>query len=139
MTGRTSLGRIRKNPAQRFTRRIVAFSGERGAGLIESLIAVTIVGVALVTFLAAFSTGSMAVTTIDKHVTAENLARAQVEDIMGQTYAASYSTLTEPTGYTISVTVSAVNGRDQNQMQKITITVSYDNETMTVEAYKVNR
>lgn len=107
--------------------------------MIESLIAVAIVGIALVAFLAAMSTGSMAVGVTDRHVTAENLARTQMEDVMGQAYAASYSTIAVPTGYSIGVAVSDVGGRDQNEIQKVTVQVSYDTDSVTLETYRVNR
>jgi type II secretory pathway pseudopilin PulG len=125
--------------ARRIPRRAAGASGERGVGLVESLIAVAILGVALVAFLAAFSTGSMAVGAADRHVTAENLARTQMENVMGQAYAASYVTITEPAGYSITITVSSVDGRDQNEIQKITVEVTYDGGTETLETYKVNR
>ena len=130
---------IRKSVLQRISKGMVAFSDQRGAGLVESLLAVAIVGITLVAFLAALSTGSMAVRTTDKHVTAENLARSQMEDIMGKAYAASYGTIAEPDGYDISITIASVDGRDQNEIQKINVEVTYDDDTITLETYKVSR
>jgi len=124
---------------RRLLARRVALSDEEGVGLVESLLAVAIVGVALVAFLAAMSTGSMAVATADQRVTAESLARTQMENALGQTYAPSYSAVAEPAGYTITITVSGVGGRDQDEIQKITVEVDYDGNTVTVVAYKVNR
>ncbi len=131
--------RARRNVIRRLLERGPDLSDEKGVGLVESLLAVAIVGVALVAFLAAMSTGSMAVATADKRVTAENLAWSQMEDSLGQSYAASYSTITEPAGYAITVTISGVDGRDQNEIQKITVDVDYDGGTVSAEAFKVSR
>ena len=139
MTEGSSRERKWENVVRRMLGKARALSDERGVGLVESLIAVAIVGIALVVFLAALSTGSMAVGTSKRNVTAENLARSQMEDVKGQTYAASYSTMTEPEGYDITITVSDVNGRDQNEIQKITVEVSYEGDAVTVEDYKVDR
>ncbi len=131
--------RAQRNVIRRLLWRGPALSDEKGVGLVESLLAVAIVGVALVAFLAAMSTGSMAVATADRRVTAENLAWSQMEDTLGQAYAASYSTITEPAGYAIAITVSGVDGRDQNEIQKITVEVDHDGGAVTAEAFKVNR
>lgn len=131
--------RAQRNVIRRLLERGPALSDEKGVGLVESLLAVAIVGVALVAFLAAMSTGSMAVATADKRVTAENLAWSQMENSLGQVYAASYSTITEPSGYAIAITVSGVDGRDQNEIQKITVGVGYVGGTVSAEAFKVNR
>lgn len=131
--------RAQRNVIRRLLERGPALSDEKGVGLVESLLAVAIVGVALVAFLAAMSTGSMAVATADKRVTAENLAWSQMENSLGQAYAASYSTITEPSGYAIAITVSGVDGRDQNEIQKLTVGVGYDSGTVSAEAFKVNR
>ncbi len=53
--------------------------GEEGVGLVETLIAVGILGLALTVLLAAVSTGSLAVSRTEERVAAENLARSQLE------------------------------------------------------------
>lgn len=124
-------------------KRRIAFSGERGVGLVESLIAAAIVGIALTALVAALSTGSIAVQRTDKRVTAENLAGAQLEYTKGQAYRiapASYDTITPlPASYAISAQASSISGRDTD-MQKITVTVSYNGDTVLVmEDFKMNR
>jgi len=125
---------------QRLWNRIRVFSDERGVSLAESLIAVAVVGTALTALLAGLSTGSLAVQGMDKRVTAENLARSQMEYIQGQTYSSSYETMASlPDGYSITVVVSAVSGRNQNEIQKIKVTVSYNDDTVEVEDFRTNR
>ncbi|MCZ6789995.1 MAG: hypothetical protein O7D33_08710 [Chloroflexi bacterium] len=117
--------------------------GEKGASLVESLIAVAIMAIAVTAFLAAFSTGSLAVRKLDKGVTAETLARSQLEYTKSQVYdvaPASYDTLTPvPAGYSISSNATSIGGRDAN-IQKITVTVSRDGEVaLVLEEFKLNR
>ncbi len=126
--------------SQRLKRRRAWVQGERGAGLVEALIAVAILGLAVVVFLAALSTGSIAVRSADELATAQSLARAQLEDIKASPYDAdTYPTITSPDGYTISVDVDPIPGADYN-IRKITVTVSREGENLlTVEGFKVNR
>jgi len=128
---------------QRMWQRRMSFSDERGAGLVESLVAVAIVGMALTSLVATLSAGSFAVHRTDKRVTAENLARAQLEYSKGQTYRvapASYDTMAPlPAGYSVSAEASSIGGRDAD-LQKITVTVSYNGDTLLVmEGFKMKR
>lgn len=115
-------------------------SGERGISLAEVLVAVAIVGIALTALLSALSTGSLAVGRTDKQVTAENLARAQLEYTKGKAYSTSYEPLSPlPSGYSISIGVSSISGHDAN-IQKITVTIGYNGATVLVmEDFKTNR
>ncbi len=118
-------------------------SGERGAGLVESLIALAILAIAVTPFLAAFSTGSLAVGKADRQVTAEILARSQTEYTKSQAYVvapASYNIITPlPAGYSISSNATSASGRDTN-IQKITVTVQHDGKDLVVlEDFKLNR
>jgi len=128
---------------QRMWMRRIAFSDERGVSLVESLIAVTIVGIALTALVATLSTGSIAVQRSDKRVTAENLARAQLEYTKGQAYRiapALYDSIAPlPAGYSISAEASSISGRDAD-IQKITVTVSYNGDSVLVmEDFKMDR
>ena len=118
-------------------------SSEKGASLVEALIAVAIVAIAVIPFLAAFSTGSLAVGKADRQVTAENLGRSQMEYTKSQSYAvapASYDIITPlPASYSVSSDATAVSGRDAN-IQKITVTVQHDGKVLVVlEDFKLNR
>ena len=113
--------------------------GEKGIALVESLIAVAILGTAVVTFITSLSTGSLAIRETDQEVVAQSLARTQLEYIKGLPYATSYPAVAAPPGYTISVSVAAVPGANAN-IQKVTANISRDGElTMTIKDYKVNR
>lgn len=119
-----------------------AFRGEAGVGLAEVLVAVAILGVTLVAFLAALSTGSAGVATTEERVTAQNLARSQLEytkSLPYQSAPASYATVTPPSGYSISTQAAAIAGAD-SAIQEITVTVSRGSKTLaTVTDYKVDR
>jgi Tfp pilus assembly protein PilV len=116
--------------------------GQAGVGLVETLIAVAILSVTLVALLAAISTGSRGVAITEERVTAENLARSQMEYAKSEPYLtapASYATVTPPAGYTVSAEATSIPGGD-SFIQKITVTVARDGVTLlTVEDYKVDR
>lgn len=116
-------------------------SHEQGAGLAETLISVAIASIAITALVAALSTGSMAIQRSDERITAENLARTQMEDIKGQTYSSSgvYSIITAPDGYSISTTTSAIDSRDISEIQKVTVTVTYGTDSFILETYKADR
>jgi type II secretory pathway pseudopilin PulG len=118
-------------------------SGEEGVGLVETLIAVGILGLALTVLLAAVSTGSLAVSRTEERVTAENLARSQLEYTKSQGYLtppASYLTVTpSPGGYGVAVDAASIPNTN-SAIEKITVTVSRDGrELLVVEDYKVDR
>ena len=115
---------------------------EKGLGLVESLAAVAILGVAVVAFVAALSTGSLAVREGDQEAVAQSLARTQLEYVKSYTYdpeATTYPAVDTPEGYTVSVEVSSIPDTDTD-IQKITVTISRDgDDILIVEDYKVNR
>ena len=117
-------------------------SSEEGAGLVEVLVAIGITGIAIVGLLAGVSTGSLGVSTTDERVSAENLARSQLELTKSQTFdpvPAAYPTVPPPSGYTVGVSAQDISGGD-SAIQLITVTVSRGAETLTVlEGYKVDR
>jgi Tfp pilus assembly protein PilV len=134
---RTTLAKVRRLP------RRAALGGEHGIGLVEALISVAILGLALTALLSAVSTGSMAVSRTDERVTAENLARSQLEYTKSQPYQAlpaSYATVTpSPDDYGVTVTAEPVPGGDDS-IEKITVTVTRNGkDLLVVEDYKVER
>jgi len=122
--------------------KLKVFMDEEGLTIVESLIAVAIVGVALVAFAVALSTGSLAVWESDQEVTVQSLARTQMEYIKGYPYdpdATTYPTVNATDNYSISVAVTSVPDTDTN-IQKVTANISRDGQVLlTVEDYKVNR
>jgi Tfp pilus assembly protein PilV len=119
-----------------------AVLGQRGAGLVEVLVAIGITGIAIVALLAALSTGSIGVSTANERASAENLARSQLEFTKSQAFdplPATYATVTPPAGYAVSVDAQAIAEGD-SAVQLITVTVTRGPDTLTVlEGYKVDR
>jgi len=109
---------------------------------VETLMAVAVLGTAVVAFAAALSAGSIAVGEHDRQAAAQGLAQSQMEYTQSCTYdpaAATYPLLNAPLGYSIDVGVSPVPGADVD-IQKITVIVNREGEEMIkVEDYKVNR
>jgi hypothetical protein len=117
---------------------------EKGIGLAESLVAVAILGTAIVALTVALSAGSLAVNTSGHEVRLQSLAQSQLDYTKSCPYvvgATTYPTvdISLPDGYSISVTASGIPEGDEN-IQKITATVYVNGEDMmTVEDLKVNR
>ncbi len=113
---------------------------EKGASLIEALVALAILGFIGVAFLGALATSSSTRLIADEHVSARIIAESQIEDIKKQTFAFSYDPSPIPPGYPgYSATVDVESMRNGN-IQKITVSVRHRNKTITtLESYKVNR
>jgi len=115
---------------------------EKGIALVESLVAVAILGTTVVTLIISLATGSIAIRETDEEVVVQSLARTQLEYIKGYTYdpnATTYPTVSTPSGYTISVSVSSTPDADPD-IQKVTANISREgNLILTIEDYKVNR
>ena len=135
-----------------------AFVDERGESLAEILVSVAIMAVVITAFLAALSTGVCNVAIVRKRVTAENLARAQLEHIKNHAYitgTTSYPIVEQPEYYATTINISYwdkaeetfttdpnadLEGCEGCGMQWITVTVSYDGKPVfTVADYKLNR
>jgi len=128
-------------------RRLLAWMKKRaqdqmGLGLVETLVAVAILGTSVVAFVVALSAGSIAVGQQDEEVVAQGLVQTQLEYVKSCAYdagASTYPAEAAPEGYTISVNVSSVPNTDDD-IQKITVSILRDGENiLTVEDYKVNR
>lgn len=128
---------------------------ERGLTLIETLMALAILGIIAVAFLSGLATTSKATFIVDERATAENLARSQMEYAKSQSYInyanpdhGNYGLIATPTGYSVHITVVPIDpdsgqplpsGQDKG-IQKITVTVKHGSKSvLTVEDYKVDR
>jgi Tfp pilus assembly protein PilV len=117
-------------------------NSQKGIGLVEALVAVAILGTAVVAFIAALSAGSLSVGEQNRETVAQGMAQTQMEYTKHENYnpsAATYPVLAVPDTYSVSVDVSAVPGSDEN-IQKITVTVLKDGTNIfTISDYKVKR
>lgn len=115
-----------------------------GISLLESLVAVGVLGLIGAGFLSALSTGSRSTATLDQYVTAENLARSQLEKIKNAPYdgtAPYYDAyqVTPPGGYAITFAVTYPQSPDTN-IQEIKVTTSVAGKTLlVVSGFKENR
>jgi type II secretory pathway pseudopilin PulG len=118
------------------------FFNEAGIGLVESLVAIAILGVGVTAFLTDLSAGSMAVKTQNESVTARGLAQNQMEIVKAAPYdftGTSYTPITAPSGYAVTLSIDS-NLYSNEDIQKIAITVEHDNNVIiTLEDYKVDR
>ena len=115
---------------------------EKGFMLVEALVAVAVMGTAVVALLAALSTSSIAVTLVEERVTTDGIARSQLEytqSLPFQVAPATYSSITPPARYSVTAEAFPVIGADDD-LQRIVITVFHEGVwVLTTEAYKMNR
>jgi len=129
------------------------FAGERGESLVETVVSLGIMAIVITAFLTLISTGAFSVARVRGRVTAENLARAQLEYIKNHDYvegATSYPVV-EHSGEDCSVTIDVSywysstgaftsNPLDDSGMQWVTVTVSCDGEALfTIGNYKAKQ
>jgi type II secretory pathway pseudopilin PulG len=122
--------------------KILINRGEKGMTLVESLVAIAMLGGGVLTLVLALSSGALALQENDQESIAQGLARTQLEYVKNYTYnpgATSYPIVSAPEGYSIAVGVTIVPDTNSN-IQKITASVIRDGVIiMTAEDYKVNR
>ena len=132
---------------------------EKGSSLIETLVALAIMGIVAVTLLMGMSTAFMAGAVSEERVAAETLAKSQLEFIKIQDYitAADYDPddalkcyapidicddLVEQ-GYTILINPPQTvisPGADGYELQSVTVVVRHNgDETLTTSYYKLGR
>jgi len=120
--------------------------GELGVTLIETLVALAILGVIGAAFLGGLTTASRATTITDERATAESLVRSEMEYVESYAYqydATAYPVnpgLTIPEGWNLlQPSVEPVHATDDG-LQKVTVTAERNGVTvLSVEMYKVDR
>ena len=129
-----------KRPINRFS---LTRMRQAGFGLVESLLAVAILGSTVFMLLNGLSTGAISVGILQEDIVAENLGRTQLEytkSLPFNTAPFSYDSVeTVPEGYSVTADAIPVSSRDVN-VQKLIITVYHGFKTVYVlEGFKVNR
>ena len=144
-----------RNTAGRFLRVTKKLRGnETGVSLIETLVALAVLGLIAVAFLGGLATFARATLIADEQATAESLARTEMEHIKSQEYIdyadpghEEYGLVVAPVSYSVEITTVPINldtgqpllSGDQG-IQKITVTVIRNEKVvLTIEDYKVDR
>lgn len=115
--------------------------------MIETLIALAILGIVAAAFLSGLTTTAKGTIIADEQATAESLARSQIEWAKKATYvysATEYSAASVPDGkdyadYSATIDAEALNSPDDG-LQRITVTINHlDKELIKLTGYKVDR
>lgn len=116
---------------------------QEGFGLVESLLAVAILGSAVYMFIGGMYTGTVSIGRLEQKNTAENLARTQFEYTKSAGYRIpphTYQSIDSvPENYAVTSEAYVVPGKDTT-IEKIVVTVYRDGTSVYVlEGYKVWR
>jgi type II secretory pathway pseudopilin PulG len=126
---------------------------ERGLALTEALVTMAITGMVIAAFLFSMSTTSKAVIISQRLVTAENLAKSQIEYLRSQPYDEAhdppqYGGLPAgdiPDGFTVVTISERLDPKGDglttdDGLQKLTVVVNYDGaEAFRLEDYRMKR
>jgi prepilin-type N-terminal cleavage/methylation domain-containing protein len=124
---------------------------QSGFAMLEVLVSLALVGIVVAGILSALATSSRATITNDVQTTAQNLAECQMEYMQSQPYdddvghdPPTYPVLADvPVGYNVNCDAVRLDPEgdgsdDDDGLQKITVSVNYNNITATIiEAYRV--
>ncbi len=119
---------------------------EKGIALLETLVALAIVGVVAVTFLGGVGTATKATVISNEQATAESLVRSEIEYVRKSAYqydASVYAVdpaLTIPGGWVVPPPVVELVHATDDGIQKVTVTAEHHGKAiLSVVMYKVDR
>ena len=115
---------------------------ESGATLMETVVALFVLGTIAVTFLSGLVITTKASFTTDERATAQSLAQSQMEWAQNASYnATGYLPATIPSGSDYTNYSANITAEPRGEgIQKITVTVTRSGEQVfTLEGYKVQR
>ncbi len=119
---------------------------ELGYSLMETLVALAILGIVAAIFLSGMATTTKANIVTDKKATAESLVFGEIEYVKNYEYqydASEYAVdpaLTIPEGWAVPQPVVELVHATDDGMQEVTVTAEYDGEAvLSVGIYKVDR
>jgi type II secretory pathway pseudopilin PulG len=114
------------------------FKGEKGITLLETVLALALLGIIGVAFLSGLGTTSNARALAEERVTAKILAETQMENVKKQVYSDNYTPLAVDGYDNYSFNITAVD--HYYNLQKVTVTVYHQtDEVFTLESFKVKR
>jgi prepilin-type N-terminal cleavage/methylation domain-containing protein len=122
-----------------FQRSKLSGAGEKGVSLIETLIAIALLGIIGTSLMSGMMGIYRATPIASEQDIGKSLAQSQMEYVMERPYALSYTPSLVPSIYpSYTVQISTDPFRDGN-IEKITVTVRHeDKEVSILEAYKTN-
>ncbi|MDD5095690.1 MAG: hypothetical protein PHV74_15150 [Dehalococcoidia bacterium] len=142
---------------RRLREMVTAARDQCGVALIDTVVALALLGVFGVVFLSAISTSTITMAGIEDKVNVDNLARAQMEytkntnscpydsvppydyQALDQLNPGSPYAIAVPSGYSINVTAAALHDPDDG-IQEITVTIYRNgNSLLVTQGYKVDR
>jgi hypothetical protein len=137
---KTNIAGKNKRPAGRL---YLSMIRQAGFGLVESLLAVAILGSTVFALLGGLSAGAISVGILQEDIVSENLGRTQLEYTKSLTFRRapfSYRSVDGiPEGYSVTAEAVPISGRDTN-IQELIITVYHgDKSVYILEGIKVNR
>jgi type II secretory pathway pseudopilin PulG len=121
--------------------------GQSGVSLLETLVAVAVLGMIVPAFLSGLATASEAAFTADEQTTAESLARSQMEWVKNTVYVedapeyppAPIPSVSDYVNYTVEIIAEPLHTPDEG-IQKITVTVRHSGKLIVqLESYKGQR
>ena len=117
---------------------------QKGMTLIETIVAIAIIGAVCVVFLQGLVVSSKGTLEADEQATAESIARCQMEWVQGLRYvdnatqysSASLDAFSDYEAYSANITAQPLSSPEDG-IQKITITVLHCGDAvMSIEGYK---